>query len=206
MIEIETSKTGLPILKSEGRFLNSSYDPMAEAQVWLPSISDKVKDFEFIFLLGIGSSYHCMAIQKRYPNKQILVIETDSQLIAKTAELFFELKKIKICKISDARDLMSHSEVISFSQELFCTLRLPSTRFSNKELFDDVETVLTGRASYEFTKFCEARPQLKNQIDLDKLNSKNLISIKDVAEAFIVEDQNLTHERRIVHVLEELIR
>ena len=206
MIEIETSKTGLPILKSEGRFLNSSYDPMAEAQVWLQSVSDKVKDFEFICLLGIGSSYHCMTIQKKYPNKHILVIENDKQLIEKTAELFFDLKKIKICKISDSRDLMSHSDVMNFSQELFCTLRLPSTRFSNKELFDDVETVLTGRASYEFAKFCDARPQLREQLDLEKMGANKLISIKDVAEAFKASGQKLTHERRVVYVLEELIR
>lgn len=206
MIEIELSKSGLPILKSDGRFMNSSYDPMAEAQSWLAMVNDKVKDFDFVILLGVGSAYHCLALRNKYPNKKILILENDKQLLAKCADLFSDLKKINICNFSDSSDLLSNEDVLNFSQEIFCTLRLPSTRFLNKELFDEVETVLTGRASYEFTKLCEVRQQLNSQINFERFDSANLISIKSVAAAFIPNSDGLSPERRVVHILEELVR
>ena len=148
MIEIEKSKTGLPIMKIEGRLVNSSYDPMTEAQNWLAGVSARIRDYDVIFLLGIGSIYHCLALQNSFPNKKIVVLETDPQLIKTSLELLSDLKKIQICQIADAKDLLIIPEVMSLTEEIFCTLRLPSTRFSNKALFDDLETILTGRSTY----------------------------------------------------------
>ncbi len=206
MIEFEKSRSGMPIFKSEGRLFNSSYDPVSEAQRWLALICRKAMDFENVILLGVGSIYHCLAFHKMNPSKKILILEVDPELIKMSLEIFSELKQIQICQISKSDDLLVNDEVASISDGIFCTLRLPSTHISNKQIFDEIETVLTGRSSYEFARICEWRPQLRNQIDFSRLYSSDLISVKEIAGAFKQNERRLTQERRILYILEELVR
>ena len=206
MIEVEISKTGLPVLKSEGRFLHSSYDPLAEAQAWLKDVSKKVSDYDFVILLGAGNPYHFSAFRRKFSRKKILIVEIDEQLLSKAGELVNEVNIANVVHLNEARELHTIGQILEFSKEIFCTLRMPSTRFYSKAFFDEIETALTGRVGYDFERFCEARPNLEPQIDSTSLVSQNLITVKDISSAFVDQNQQLSPEQRVFKILEELVR
>lgn len=196
----------MPILKIEGRFINSSYDPVREAQLWLKNQVTKLNDFNKIIILGLGNIYHCFELRNAFPDKEIIILEVDGELLNGSLAHFNALTAFQIFHISKASDIFGNSKIMDASENIFCTLRLPSTQILNKGIFDEIETLLTGRSSYALTQFGQARREYKSQIDFHNLPSDQVLSVKDIASAFRNSDERLTKERRVLYILEELIR
>jgi len=76
---LETSKSGMPnfrVKKGEHTFfVHSPYDPRTEAIRWAEKID--LKGFDTIAVLGIGCGYHIEELEKKYPDKNKIVIEPD---------------------------------------------------------------------------------------------------------------------------------
>ncbi len=202
MIEIESSRNGLPILKIEGKLLNSSYDPIREAQSWLESTQGKIEKFDHIIVLGMGSAYHVLELLKYATGKKVRIIENDSELVEKTLSLFSGLKSIEVNVFEEATEIWSSAELLKVIQSCFCVLRMPSSRFLNKAFFDEAEICLSARRPVDFLKVCQAQPAFKAQLDLQKMSTSKLISLQD----FSWREEKMTPEYRIFKILKELIK
>ena len=204
MIEVERSRTGLPILKSAGRHLSSSYDPVLEAQSWLESVLVKIKNFDQILVLGLGSAYHCMALLKAVPEKSIRIIERDTELACRSLDLFVVLQQVPLSLFHEACEILHSPEIGKLLENNIYVLRMPSTRFFNQAFFDEAALCLNARRPQDFKKVCELRGEFYNQMDFKKINSAKLISINEFS--WLEGEARLTSERRAFLLLKELIK
>lgn len=82
---LETSKSGMPnfrVKKGEHTFfVHSPYDPRTEAIRWAEKID--LKGFDTIAVLGIGCGYHIEELEKKYPDKNKIVIEPNRNVFLK---------------------------------------------------------------------------------------------------------------------------
>ena len=111
MIEIDSSRTGLPILKSGGKHLNSAYDPIREAQSWLVSVLPKIVNLDQLIVLGFGNAYHLLALLNTASLKNITVIEKDAELVRESKDLFLDLQKLNVCLFEDSEQILSSQEI-----------------------------------------------------------------------------------------------
>lgn len=63
--EVVPAKNGLPTLSVHGRFILSSYDPMAEAKEWVEKISSTLSPNQPLLVLGLGLGYHVLELKSR---------------------------------------------------------------------------------------------------------------------------------------------
>ncbi|HOM01316.1 MAG TPA: DUF115 domain-containing protein [Acetivibrio sp.] len=82
---LENSKNGMPNFKvKKGEhtfFIHSAYDPQTEAVRWAERIN--LKGFDTIAILGVGCGYHLEELEKKYPDKNKIVIEPDKNVFLK---------------------------------------------------------------------------------------------------------------------------
>ena len=87
MIEIETAKTGQPVLKKNGRLLSSAFQPAQEACAWADRQLKDAKPDELILVLGIGSGHHVAELLGRRPEGSVTVVECDAELARRAREI-----------------------------------------------------------------------------------------------------------------------
>ena len=80
--EIRASKDGSPIPVVDRKSLHSTYDPVAEAQKWLESLTIKADRQDLYVLGGVGFAYHLQELLKVVPAERLVVIEKDAALFA----------------------------------------------------------------------------------------------------------------------------
>lgn len=84
------SRSGQPTLQvmrnNEKYYLHSNYDPSREATKWAEQLSDEVKKAKQVVFYGIGLGYHLEAFLEKYPNKQIYLIEPDTEVLLAAIE------------------------------------------------------------------------------------------------------------------------
>lgn len=204
MIEIDYSRTGLPILKSAGRHLNSSYDPIHEAQRWLVPLLPKLKNFDHIVILGMGSVYHCLALLKAVPQKSLYIIEKDAELVRQGLSVFAELQQVPLSLFHDASEILASSEVLKLLEKNIYVVRMPSTHLSNEGFFAEAALSLYARRPRDFKRVCERRPEFHRQLSLKEVNETELISIHDFL--WLNNEVHLTPERRAFLLLKELVK
>ncbi len=85
IVTLEKSKNGMPnfrVRKGEHTFfVHSTYDPQTEAVRWAERID--LKGFDTIAVLGIGCGYHIEELEKKYPDKNKIIIEPDRNVFLK---------------------------------------------------------------------------------------------------------------------------
>jgi hypothetical protein len=204
MIEIDSSRTGLPILKSGGKHLNSTYDPIREAQTWLVTILPQVASFDQIFVLGFGSAYHLMALLKSLPSKRIHVIERDPDLVRESTDLFFDLRDVKLSLFENASLIFTSPDILEICKKNLIVLRMPSTRFLNKEFFDEAQLTLTARRPQDFKKVCQQRTAFLKQLNLEQMDQLSTLSVQNFS--WISNEDRMTPEYRNFKILKELIK
>ncbi len=97
------SREGLPIFKykinnDDKKFFHSTYDPVAEAKLWIDKL--RVKNDEIIVIMGVGYFYHVFALLTKVPVDQTII------LIEKEEEIFFHaLKSINLVEILNRDNL-----------------------------------------------------------------------------------------------------
>lgn len=78
-IEVLMSKAQHPIIQIEhnGHMLpiHSKYNPVAEAERFIDSYTEQIKQADHIFFYGVGLGYHVKTIQQRYPEKIVSTYE-----------------------------------------------------------------------------------------------------------------------------------
>lgn len=204
MIEIDSSRTGLPILKSGGKHLNSTYDPIREAQSWLVGLLPHIVSLDQIIVLGFGSAYHLMALLKVAALANITVIEKDAELVQESIDLFFDLQKVKVFLFEEPELILNSQNILRILGKRVGILRMPSTRFLNKEFFDEAQQSLTARRPKDFEKLCRERTAFGAQLNLKKMSAFETLTIQNFS--WLENEGRMTPEFRNFKILQELIK
>ena len=76
-IQASFNPEGLEILSREGRLLCSPRNPLKEAEEWVLRYKELIGLTNNIAIVGCGAGYHVLELEKKYPNKNILVFDLD---------------------------------------------------------------------------------------------------------------------------------
>jgi hypothetical protein len=206
LITIENSRTGLPVLKKDDRFLASSVDPLREAQTWAAKVLAGVDLQESIIVLGLGSGYHVSALKEFSPRSEVIVIENDPEVIQQVLSILPQLRALTVICIPDWTKLNENRVFCDAVGGLYRVAPYAPSCQIEKSYFRAVTALLLGRDKLAFLYLVKARPELLGLLhpaSLTEIQDEN-ISIKTLQKLFSPTSL-ASRERRVWRVLEELI-
>ncbi|RYZ82368.1 MAG: class I SAM-dependent methyltransferase, partial [Proteobacteria bacterium] len=150
MIESEFARSGQPILKLNGRYLASSFDPIKEANGWAARAAIDVGQKGAAIIIGAGCGYHVAALVEKCPNTQVLALEISPEIAAKALTWNPLLRKNHVLVESDAIALTESPQLRDAMAGTYAILpHLPTTE-ANPEWAMSAARFLLGRDKLSF--------------------------------------------------------
>ena len=213
---IERSRNGHEVLYVDGKATASTIDPLKEATAWVGSTYSlaSVGNDETLVVIGAGSGYHIEALRE-CTNKKIVVIDTCSasiEFVKRRLAQQTQIKYIELKRGTTFSEFYQRNDVVEWVFEPFVLLRHRSSIVRNSDL-SKVEECLVGRSIEAFRAQIEARPAIASALNSGRLKkmaeaklvTKGLVSVRDLTSVWEVSAEP-SNERRILRVLEELVR
>lgn len=145
MIEFVESAKGGKVIRCDGRLLASRIDPESEAAEWLASRRDFIKNVKNVFVLGLGSGHHVRALLEK-TEATVIVLEANAGIYNVAEQLGLPMSmKLKIQKVSSARDLRANEAVKAAVRESFVVLSHPASAALYPQVYDEIRAQLIGR-------------------------------------------------------------
>lgn len=191
VVTIETARGGQPVVKREGRWLASSFDPVREGSAWAKKAAANVQPGEQVFVFGLGSGYHVTELAKLVSRDQFLVFEESIEVANRVFEICPELRAESTVIESDWTKIV---EQPNFRDRLSNIIRIakygPSCQMS-EEYYQKLEKLIIGRDRLSFLLQLKARPGIWSILDAEKIAafttgeiSNECISIKTLQRLF----------------------
>ena len=205
MITFETARNGQLILKKDGRFLGSSFDPAKEARLWAERAVQGGHPEEGLIVLGLGSGYHVAELIALTP-KPVLVIDSDQAIADGVKEIVPSIPAAQILIESDWTRLIERTRFRDAVTRPYRVVTFGPSAQIDSEYFRAVEHLLIARDRAFFLLQLKIRPELCAQLDPEAILalSDELVSIKSMAKMFSKSSVH-SRERRLWRALEELI-
>jgi threonine dehydrogenase-like Zn-dependent dehydrogenase len=108
------SRSGLPVLKQNDKWLASSFDPMKEAKQWAEAVGGRCNGAQSVVVLGSGSGYHVFELVKLLKGMTIVVIEPNDVRLKELENLFphiYKTEKLNFVVEADVLKMTSHSAI-----------------------------------------------------------------------------------------------
>ena len=206
MIESEVSRSGQPVLKLNGRYLASSFDPVKEAFGWANRAAVDLGSKGAAIILGAGCGYHVAALKERCPNIHVLALEPNEQVAHRALEWNPILQAHNLLVVDDLSQMTEAPQLRDAMAGTFALLpHLPTT-----EAYADwaltTSRFLLGRDRLSFLLQLRMRPDLHALMDPKKIAAlgEAPVSIKTIQRLFS-DSSAFSRERQIWKVLEELV-
>lgn len=206
MIETELSRSGQPVLKLNGRYLASSFDPVKEAFGWANRAAAEIGQKGAAIVLGAGCGYHLAALKERCPNSLILALEPSEQVAHRALEWNPVLSAHNLLIVDDLGQMTEAPQLRDAMAGTFAVLpHLPTTE-AHPEWALQTARFLLGRDRLSFLLQLRMRPDLHSLLDPKKITSMTEapVSIKTLQSLF-ADATAFSRERQIWKVLEELV-
>lgn len=206
MIELEVSRSGQPVLKMNGRYLASSFDPVKEAFGWANRAAADIGTKGAAIILGAGCGYHVAALKEKCPNVSILALELNEQVAHRALEWNPILQAHNLLVVDDLSQMTEAPQLRDAMAGTYAVLpHLPSTD-AHPEWALATARFLLGRDRLSFLLQLRMRPDLHSLMDPKKISGLEdaPVSIKTLQKLFS-ESSAFTRERQVWKVLEELV-
>ena len=206
MITVETSRSGLPILREDGRFLASSFDPMKEAETWAEHADAALQPGEVAIIVGLGCGYHVAALKAKRPNFSVLAIESSQEVADFALKFNPSLNHHDFVVEPDRLQLTSAVRLHDAMGGRFVPLLHGPTSQIRTDWSREMFAFLLGRDKLSFLLQLRLRPELFAMLAPEMINEigSEPISIKTLQRLFRT-TTGQSHERRLWRVLEELV-
>lgn len=212
--KIEKSRNGYDVLYIDEKATASMMDPIKEAGQWLAA-SFKANDLtanETIVVLGAGSGYHIQALMKATTQKIVVLDTCQESLEFVKSRTENRVSCLWISKGTTFTEFFARADILEWIFDPFTVLRHRSSMVRNRDL-EKIEECLLGRSIESFRAQLEARPTIAAALNGPKMKklaeskilTNGLVSIRDLTSAWEVASEP-TQERRLLRVLEELVR
>lgn len=212
MISVENARGGQPVLKKDGRWLASSFDPVKEGAAWAKQAVQLLSPGDCLFIFGLGSGYHVAELAKVLSRDRYLVIENDPEIARVVFDLLPEIDESRVIVESEWTKLVSIDRFRDLLAGVYRFAKYgPSCQMSPK-FYEMTENLLIGRDRLSFLLQLKARPNIWSLLDPEKVAAfgaltgagGELVSIKTLQKLFC-EKSNHHRDRQIWRVLEELV-
>lgn len=206
MIETEVSRSGQPVLKMNGRYLASSFDPIKEAFGWASRAAADIGTKGAAIILGAGCGYHVAALKERCPNVLILALDPNEQVAHRALEWNPILQAHNLLVVDNLSQMTEAPQLRDAMAGTYAVLpHLPSTD-AHAEWALSTARFLLGRDRLSFLLQLRMRPDLHTLLDSKKIAALDEapVSIKTLQKLFS-ETSAFSRERQLWKVLEELV-
>jgi hypothetical protein len=215
MIQTETSRSGHFILKRDGRFLASSFDPVREGHVWAAHAVGTAEALgcHTFLVLGLGCGYHVSSLSSAmtdagHVDKKILVIEASAEVAKETLAQITFAPNVTVLVEPLARQLLGHAAICEALSDTHVVLPHHASFACDLEFYSFAQSLLLSRDMTSFLLQLRLHPELYAAFDQTELRrlaaSNDPVTIQTLRQLFR-KDGKLSHERRMWKALEELI-
>ena len=206
MIEIEVARSGASVLKRDGKFLASTFNPVQEASAWAKKVHAALAPEDAAIIAGVGCGYHVAALKVLRPNCELLAIENDAGVAAEAFKFCPSLETKNVLVESDWLKLPDHARF----RDVVCgvygvAVHGPSLQI-DPVYVSAVERLLHGRDKLSFLVLMKTRPELLAVLNPEAIGliDDEAVSIKTLRRLFSTAGSS-SRERRLWRVLEELV-
>lgn len=199
MIEFTRARSGASLLRKDGRFLGSAYDPVREGEGWAERAELKLSSMgcagATAVVLGLGSGYGVDSLMRRLGGPRVVVLEPDADVVAGVKTLIDEgnadLARLDFSRIACG----AVAEAAMDAAFVLGALRGPFTVFTTGASADAdlawhrrAVELLLAREPSAFLWALKDRPSLAavldfNQTQFDGPQRDRLVSVKTIAAA-----------------------
>ncbi len=231
-VEFDRAKNGKTVVKVQGRFLSSSFDPEREAVRWCETVMSTGPTDLCCVVLGLGSGYHIVELQNRV-RKPVVAIDTMASLRGHFEEYFRDaLAKQRSVNLNASRCLIfSNEESFRMSTDLDFLFQQPYRVIVHAPSFDlksdfylHVRKLLIGRDLESLRWQLERRGlshdfNLQAQFPIESVlgvplespegtsgATRETLSIRHLQEMKTKADANRPQAHAILNLLGELVR
>ena len=139
-ISLEMARNGSPVVKTEGVYLHSIYDPEKEADSFVETYEKQLQAKNHILIFGLGLGYHVNKVAKFLKDKhvdyRIVVLETNRDLIGLVEEQnLVPSERIKVFHLEDYKKLYAERSFVNFLMQKPCLLKHEASFSLHKEKY-----------------------------------------------------------------------
>jgi hypothetical protein len=185
VISKEPARSGHLVLIKDGKYLDSSIDPVKSAEKWALSAQLRIADAKAAVVLGLGSGYHIAALQKLMPEIEIIVIESDATVAASAKEIHPSLQNVKIIVEDDWSRLLENDILRLVTKSVFRIVKYPASVQANDLYYQRAETMILARDRIGFFLQIRDRAELLRVSQMEKLEQIQTgtpISVKTILD------------------------
>ncbi len=206
MINWIKSKNGAKVPVVNGMSLCSSIDPNKEGKKWVDANQELIKDFEYIFILGIAGGFHVEEAQKLNPKAFITVIENNAELAA-AFEFSFN-HQVSILSAPTVEEIKNYESFFSiFEQGSYCVLTHPASIAQDLKYYRKIQDFILGRNKEGLTYLSKIKARQNPYFENFTLNHNlgGTESVVEIADRIREWDAEYTEEDLIWLSLGELV-
>jgi hypothetical protein len=205
VIETLNAQNGSAVLRDDGLWLASAFNPEAEAREWLARRREFLSQVKCIFVLGAGAGYHVSELY-RHCDAEILVIETRAERIAAVSAIHaFDSHRVKFICVDNVKRLRADERVRSAVSSSFVILQHAPSLAAQNELYRELHAQLLGRDwgalswQWQMKGFAalDSRPQIQR--------GGEPLTILDLEQTELARDSE-ERERMLIKALRELVK
>ena len=207
MIKWMQSEIGIEVPFIDEKATESLVNPERDAKRWVDRELDRVKNFDKIMVVGIGSGKYIEELKNAVGDIQILAVT----LIPEIAESFSKrgLTNVQALALKDAKDIKNHSELKDFVSSPFCIVKHPGEFRLRLEEYEEIIRFMTSRSIGGLNWALQFRPDVRRV--LKRLDGENgwgtrPISIVDVNRMLSSSTSDGDREIKIFRMLQELVK
>jgi hypothetical protein len=212
--EVLPSKSGAPIIRREGRYLASSYDPESEAKIWCRSVAaETLPNTHAFVVLGCGSGYHVVELSRQFPHSIVIAIDDDAPTIDFCKGLFGKINQNIQWVFAQNEETISKNDAVvsALSGQYRVVLHRASAQFS-LDLMLNIRDFLNARTERGFQNLLSIRQNLKQLLVTElptvwpRSAQRDVMTIKTIANLVRSGGPHVSIDHQLFLALEELIK
>ena len=210
MISKEPARSGHLVLRQDGKYLDSSIDPVKGAEKWAMAAKARLGNAPSAIILGLATGYHVVALKRLCPDLKIVVVERHTAVSTNALEVQSELASVQIVVEDDWSRLVVSETLRTTTKQLFRVVKYSPSIQGDELYYQRAEAMILGRDRLGFFLQMRERSDFLRTLDMDKLEAiptGTPISIKTVLDCQkpAVQEQ---HEREALlwRALGELVK
>jgi hypothetical protein len=184
----------------------SSRDPVKEAQDWVQNEAGDLNGYSQAVVLGLGTGYHIVELQRQYPNLSVCVVECQPEFVCPAMSLHEESFRAEVLVTESLSIFKAQSRVRALLKAPFAVLRYNPVCSQNIDLYEQFQNLLTGRTVEALQFQLQKRADLGRQLCIEEVSrpkETNLLSIKDLSDALTPQASH--EEFHLIRALRELV-
>lgn len=209
MIESLSARDGTPIFKFNRRLLCTSVAPIKEGERWVEQHLRSINSAEGIIVLGLGCGFHVEVLRNNFPQKEIIIIEVEREIInfKRNEKSDFQ----EIIEFSTLDNLLANKKVQGIVKKKYIILSFYPVIRVNPQKYKEINEVFLGRSELSLSYLLKLKDKWNNVIKKDdkmRVIKDQPYSLKDLMNwtSFNMENKSGAQEVSIINILSELIK